>query len=139
MNPCLESSSCTSRAPSAKRSGRKQTSSVISVEPSGRFFPIKPRSPSRTCQASSIGLGDAREIYRLDQPGGTYEFEDFALCFFERVRVPGPNFDKQSSCFRIEGLPVGGRFIKGLTGRGQRRSDHQLDSGGAQADEPRNK
>src|SRR5882757_374854 len=54
MNPCLASSSCTSCAPCAKRSGGKQTSSVMSVEPSGRFLPTKPRSPSRTCQASSM-------------------------------------------------------------------------------------
>ena len=38
----------------AKRSGGKQTSSVMSVEPSGRLLPTRPRSPSRTCQASSM-------------------------------------------------------------------------------------
>ena len=54
MNPCLASSSCTSCAPCVKRSGGKQTSSVMRVEPSGRFLPTRPRSPSRTCQASSM-------------------------------------------------------------------------------------
>jgi hypothetical protein len=47
-------------------------------------------------------FGDAREVHRLDQPGGTHEFEDFALCCFERVRILGANLDEQSS-----GLGIG--------------------------------
>ena len=67
------------------------------------------------------------------------ELEDLVLCCFERVRVLGADLDEQGSGFGIEGSPVGGRFRKGLTGRGERRSDHQLDGGGAEADEARNK
>jgi hypothetical protein len=48
------------------------------------------------------GSGDAREVCRFDQPGGTHEFEDFALCCFERVRILGANLDEQNS-----GLGIG--------------------------------
>src|ERR1700733_5969816 len=85
------------------------------------------------------GLGDTRELDRLDQPRGTRELDDLALCSFERVRVLGANLHQQSSCFGVEGLPVGGRFVKGLTGCRKRRSDHQLNGRGAEADEARNK
>jgi hypothetical protein len=53
-NPCLVSNSWTSCAPSARRAGGKQASSVFSIDPSGRFLPIRSSKPSRTCQASSI-------------------------------------------------------------------------------------
>src|SRR5216683_6919247 len=85
------------------------------------------------------GLGDARELDRLDQPGGTHKLEDLVLSCFERVRVLGADLDEQGSGFGIEGSPVGGRFRKGLTGRGKSRSDHQLDGGSTEADEARNK
>src|ERR1700679_568575 len=84
-------------------------------------------------------LGDARELDRLDQPCGAREREDFALCCFERVRILGADLDEQSGGLGIESLPVGGRLLKGLTGRSERRSNHQLDCGGPEADEARNK
>jgi hypothetical protein len=40
------------------------------------------------------GLGDARELDRLDQPCGTRELEDLLLCSFERIRVFGAELDK---------------------------------------------
>jgi len=50
------------------------------------------------------GLGDARELDWLDQPGGTHELEDLVLCCFERVRVLGADLHEQSSGFGIEGF-----------------------------------
>jgi hypothetical protein len=58
------------------------------------------------------GLGDARELDRLDQPGGTHKLEDLVLCCFERVRVLGSDLDEQGSVVGIEGSPEDGVSAK---------------------------
>jgi len=65
-NPCLARSFLYVARTLRQTLRRNQTSSVMSVAPSGRFLPTRPRSPSRTLPGELDGFRDAGELDRLD-------------------------------------------------------------------------
>src|ERR1700743_3900311 len=85
------------------------------------------------------GFGNAGELDRLDQPGGTYQCEDLPLRCFERIRVFGAKLHKEGGGFGVKGFPIRRSVRKRLTRNRESRSDHKLDSGRTEADETRNK
>src|SRR5712664_317573 len=75
----------------------------------------------------------------MDQIGFGGELDNLVLQSLERSRVFGAELHEKGRSVRIESFPIGRGVREGLAGGGERGGDHQLDRGGSETDEARDK